>query len=197
MGSNIQICSNILNQACIVNLSHSSRKNSFCPYKSYIFGKFISCVMLLSSTAVTWRMNLLTLLLTDFLQTSNLRLNEWEINRLRYLKTKTKDKNCFPYQLLLISGGEKSVKKLGNITQHWTATLHALSVKGGTHVLVKDKKLFKQQQVHSPDIWRVEHSSFVPHLFHAVISQNLLTLSLKCHFYKTYSKSMDGVVALR
>lgn len=53
MGSNIQICRNILNQACIINLSHSSRKNSFCPYKSYIFVKFISCVTLLFSSVVT------------------------------------------------------------------------------------------------------------------------------------------------
>lgn len=57
IGSNIQICSNILNLACIINLSYSSRKNSFCPCKSYIFGKFISCVTLLSSGVVTWRMN--------------------------------------------------------------------------------------------------------------------------------------------
>lgn len=53
MCSNVQICSNMLYQACIINLSHSPRKNSFCPYKSYIFGKFISCVTLLSCTVVT------------------------------------------------------------------------------------------------------------------------------------------------
>lgn len=57
MGSNIQICRNILNQACIINLSHSSRKNSFCPYKSYMFVKVISCVTLLFSSVVTWRIN--------------------------------------------------------------------------------------------------------------------------------------------
>jgi len=59
--------------------------------------------------------------------------------------------------------------------------LHVLSVEGRTQVLVKDKELIKKQEVHSSGLERVEPSFFFLHLFHAVINQNLLRLSLKSH----------------